>query len=96
MRGNCYVDKYFGGLNSIWYQSGDKHGFWQFGNIFLPPIYDNIEMMGDPWNPLLFTLDGVQGLVRHDGSFMPLSEYKTLDEDEQDEWDYICEQYELG
>ena len=93
---DCYVDKYFGGLNSIWYQSGDKHGFWQFGNIFLPPIYDNIEMMGDPWNPLLFTLDGVQGLVRHDGSFMPLSEYKKLDEDEQDEWDYICEQYEMG
>lgn len=93
---DCYVDKYFGGLNSIWYQSGDKHGFWQFGNIFLPPIYDNIEMLGDPWNPLLFTLDGVQGLVRHDGSFMPLSEYKKLDEDEQDEWDYICEQYEMG
>lgn len=93
---DCYVDKYYGGLNSIWYQSGDKHGFWQFGNIFLPPIYDNIEMMGDPWNPLLFTLDGVQGLVRHDGSFMPLSEYKKLDEDEQDEWDYLCEQYEMG
>ena len=81
------------------YQSGDKYGLWQLNVIFLPPIYDNIEMMGDPWNPYLFTLDGVQGLVRNDdGSFMPLSEYKKLDEDEQNEteWDYICEQYEMG
>lgn len=96
---DCYVDKYFWGLNCIIYQSGDKYGLWQLNVIFLPPIYDNIEMMGDPWNPYLFTLNGVQGLVRNDdGSFMPLSEYKKLDEDEQNEteWDYICEQYEFG
>lgn len=95
---DCYVDKYGWGLDSIWYVSGDKQGYWQFGNIFLPPIYDNIEMLGEPWDPLIFTLDGVQGLVKHDGSFFPLSEYKKLDEDEQNDtaWDYLCEQYEVG
>lgn len=95
---DCIVDRYKWGLNSLWYESGDLQGFWQFNVIFLPPIYDNIEMPGNPDEPLLFTLNGVQGYVRNDdGSFMPLSDFKKLDEDEQHDtlWDYICELYDV-
>ena len=94
----CIIDKYYWGTNSYYYDSGDHMGYWQFGVIFLPPIYDNIEMPGEFWEPILFTLNGVQGYVRNDdGSFMPLEEYKKLDEDEQSDtmWDYLCEQYEV-
>lgn len=91
------IDDYSCGINGVWYQSGETCGYWQFNVIFLPPIYDNIEMPGDPEDPLLFTLNGVQGYVRKDdGSFIPLDEFKKLDEDEQCDamWDYICEQYD--
>lgn len=91
------IDDYYCGLNSMWYDSGDKMGYWQFGVIFLPPIYDNIEQPGEPKEPLLFTLDGVQGYVRHDGSFLPLSEFKRMEEEDDSQivWDFICEQYEI-
>lgn len=90
------IDNYSWGLNSMWYDSGDLMGYWQFYTIFLPPIYDNIEMIGEPDDPLVFTLNGVQGYVKLDGTFVPSSELKGLDEDEQ--WDIlsecICEQYD--
>ena len=96
---DCIVDKYYYGFNCVEYESGELMGLWQFGVIFLPPVYDNIEMPGEPWDPYLFTLNGVKGYVRNDdGSFMPLEEFKKLDEDEQHDmkWNFICEQYELG
>lgn len=91
------IDHYYWGLNSMWYDSGDKMGYWQFNVIFLPPIFDNIEMSGDPEEPLLFTLDGVQGYVRFDGSFLPLSEFKKMEEEDEASivWDFICEQYDI-
>ena len=91
------IDHYYWGQNSMWYDSGDKMGYWQFDTVFLPPIYDNIEMPGDPEEPLLFTLDGVQGYVRFDGSFLPLSEFKRMEEEDEDSiiWDFICEQYNI-
>jgi hypothetical protein len=64
-------------------------GYWQFGVIFLPPIYDNIEMQGEPEDPLIFTLNGVQGYVKLDGTFVPSSALIGLDEAE--EWEIIRE-----
>ena len=91
------IDKYYWGQNSMWYDSGEKMGYWQFGVVFLPPIYDNIEMTGDPEDPLLFTLNGVQGYVRFDGSFLPLAEFNKMEEEDEDSivWDFICEQYDI-
>ena len=91
------IDKYYWGQNSMWYDSGEKMGYWQFGVIFLQPIYDNIEMTGDPEDPLIFTLNGVQGYVRFDGSFLPLSDFKKMEEEDEDSivWDFICEQYDF-
>ena len=83
------IDHYYWGLNSIWYDSGDMMGYWQFGVIFLPPIYDNIEMTGEPEDTLLFTLNGVQGYVKFDGTFVPSSELIGLDEAE--EWEILCD-----
>ncbi len=92
-----FIDHYYWGLNSMWYDSGEMMGYWQFGVIFLPPIYDNIEMSGEPEDPLVFTLNGVQGYVKQDGTFVPSSELIGLDEAEQ--WDIlsdcICEQYDI-
>jgi len=91
------IDHYYWGQNSMWYDSGDMMGYWQFGIIFLPPIYDNIEMPGEPEDPLVFTLNGVQGYVRQDGTFLPLSEFKKMEEEDEDSiiWDFICEQYDI-
>lgn len=92
------IDHYYWGQNSMWYDSGEKMGYWQFGVIFLPPIYDNIEMPGEPEDPLVFTLNGVQGYVRQDGTFLPLSEFKRMEEEDEDSiiWDFICEQYDIN
>ena len=91
------IDNYYWGQNSMWYDSGDKMGYWQFGILFLQPVYDNIEMPGEPEDPLLFTLDGIQGYVRQDGSFLPLSDFKKMEEEDEDciVWDFICEQYDI-
>lgn len=83
------IDHYYWGQNSMWYDSGDMMGYWQFGVIFLPPIYDNIEMQGEPEDPLIFTINGVQGYVKLDGTFVPSSALIGLDEAE--EWEIIRE-----
>lgn len=89
------IDEYMWGLNSLWYTSGEKIGYWQFGFNILPPIYDNIEFPGEPEDPLLFTLNGELGYVRHDGSFLSLTEFNRLEENgEEIIWDFFCEQYD--
>ena len=76
---DCIIDDYADGANSVFFESGDKQGYWQFYGIYLPPIYDNIELE-DIDEPLLFTLDGVQGYVNYDGVFIPLTDYKMYEE----------------
>ena len=83
---DCIIDDYAGGTNSVFFESGDKQGYWQFYGIYLPPIYDNIEME-DPDEPLLFTLDGIQGYVNYDGVFISLADYKRYEE--KGEYDII-------
>lgn len=94
---DCIIDNYYNGQNSVWFESGDKQGYWQFDTIFLPPIYDNIEMEGGPDDPLLFTLDGIQGYVNWEGKFISISDYKKYEENEEYEMigDLICEQYDF-
>ena len=85
----CIIDSYQCGLDSILYESGELKGYWQFGYIVLPPIYDNIDAVNDLDDPLVFTLNGVPGYVHHDGSFIPLAEV----EEDESEWYYFCEIY---
>lgn len=75
---DCIIDDYADGANSVFFESGDKQGYWQFYGIYLPPVYDNIEME-DLDEPLLFTLDGVQGYVNYDGDFISLADYKMYE-----------------
>lgn len=92
----CIIDSLELGLNSFVYESGGLQGYWQFGFDILPPIYDNIEMMNEPEDPLLFTLNGVQGYVRHDGSFLAFSELERQEEEGEDiVWDFFCEYYDF-
>lgn len=76
---DCIIDDYADGANSVFFESGDKQGYWQFYGIYLPPIYDNIEME-DLDEPLLFTLDGVQGYINYDGEFISMADYKRYKE----------------
>ena len=95
----CIIDNLELGLDSFIYESGGLLGYWQFGYDILPPIYDNIEMENDFYDPLLFTLNGKPGYVRHDGYFLSLEEIKRQEEEEEGEEitksDYFCEAYEL-
>jgi len=95
----CIIDSLGLGLNSFVYESGGLQGYWQFGYDILPPIYDNIEMVDDFDDPLLFTLNGEQGYVRHDGYFLSLKEIKRQEEEDEGEeinrWDFFCEEYEF-
>ena len=92
----CIIDSLELGLNSFVYESGGLQGYWQFGYDILPPIYDNIEMVDEIDDPLFFTLNGEPGYVRHDGSFLPLSEFKKMEEEDDSQivWNFFCEQYE--
>ncbi len=91
----CIIDSLELGLNSFVYECGEFQGYWQFGYDILPPIYDNIEMVEDFDDPLLFTLNGEPGYVRHDGSFISLKKIKRKEEEgEEIIWDFFCEQYE--
>lgn len=76
------IDNYIGGKNCLWYESGELRGFWNYGKDypFLPPIYDSIEVIGDADEPLLFTLNGVDGYVKNDATFIPMSELESMPE----------------
>lgn len=77
------IDNYIAGDNCLWYESGDLRGFWNYGKgyPFLPPIYDSIEVIGKTAEPLLFTLKGVDGYVKTDGTFIPMTELESMPED---------------
>ena len=76
------IDNYICTNNSIMYESNELRGYWHFAEpvcIFLPPIFDDIEIMENPKEPLLFTLNGVLGHVRHDSTFVSLTDLEELD-----------------
>lgn len=82
------IDNYICGKNNLWYESGELKGCWFFGKDypFLPPVFDNIEMIGKPGEPLLFTLDGVDGYVEifeDDYEFIPMSELDKMDAEDR-------------
>lgn len=80
------VDNYVCTENSVMFESDELRGYWHFtkpNTIYLPPIYDDIESAGDDNGTLIFTLNGKQGYVKYDGTFIPLDEFEQLDEDDQ-------------
>ena len=87
---DCIADRFFDQQMYAYYSSGDLWGYWEYYyKVLLPPIYDNIESECEPEGLLLFTLNGKQGYVKYDGSFISLDDYNNLDEDEQ--WDVRSE-----
>ena len=93
----CKLDSYGVGCQTIYFDSGDRHGLLQAGiGVLLEPIYDDIEVE-DPDSPIIFTLNGEKGYVRStDGKFFPQSLSETMSEDEWDEilGDCVCDQYD--
>lgn len=80
------IEDYICKARSLWYESGQLWGYWNYGEgkPFLPPIYDNIEIVGKPSDPLLFTLKDVQGYVEVSGDsyrFIPIADLNKLDKE---------------
>lgn len=81
---DCIIDNYqLSSNNDVWIESGGLQGYCQFPDVFIPPIFDNIETSGNLSDPLLFTLNGEQGYVKRNGEFIPLSVFKSLEEKDQ-------------
>ena len=77
------IDNYVCSENSVMFESDELRGYWRFtkpNNIFLPPIYDDIESDGEDNGVLIFTLNGKQGYVKYDGTFISLDEIKNFNE----------------
>ena len=93
----CKLDTYCAEGQTIYFDSGDRHGLLQAGiGVLVEPIYDDIEVE-DPDSPIIFTLNGEKGYVRcSDGKFYPQSLSETIDEYEWDEilGDCVCDQYD--
>ena len=87
MCGNI-IENYVCGKSSVWYESGELKGYWNYGKDypFLPPVFENIEILGEPYKLLLFTLNGVDGYVEaypDDYKFIPMADVDKLDEEER-------------
>lgn len=81
----CMLDNYIGMRNLLWCDCGEQRGCWLYTkpNLpFLPPIYDNIEASGFEGEPMIFTLRGVDGYVKTDGTFIPMLEIESMPEDQ--------------
>ena len=81
----CMLDNYIGMRNLLWCDCGELRGCWLYTkpNLpFLPPIYDNIEASGFEGEPMIFTLRGVDGYVKGDGTFIPMLEIESMPEDQ--------------
>lgn len=77
----CILDRFYERFSaSIMFASGDKYGLIQTNEgILIPPIYDNIEMVDEPEDPLVFTLNGVVGYVTFDKQlFISKEKYDEL------------------
>ena len=80
------IEEYICKARCLWYESGELWGYWNFGEgkPFLPPIFDNIEIVGKPSDPLLFTLKDVQGYVEVSGDsyrFIPMADLDKMDKE---------------
>ena len=81
----CMLDNYIGMRNLLWCDCGELRGCWLYTkpNLpFLPPIYDNIEASGFEGEPMIFTLRGIDGYVKTDGTFIPMLEIESMPEDQ--------------
>lgn len=87
---DCIADVFCDQSMYAYYQSGGLWGYWEYNSkTLLPPIYDNIESEDEAEGLLIFTLNGEQGYVKHDGTFVSFSELEKMDDDAQ--WDIRCE-----
>jgi hypothetical protein len=83
------IDSYDCREKSLTYESNELRGYWRFADPdspFLPPIFDDIEMMGSPEEPLLFIRNGVDGYVMKVGDgfeFIPRAELEKLNEEDR-------------
>lgn len=82
----CMLDNLIDMDDFIWCDSGELRGCWFYTrpNLpFLPPIYDNIEASGIKGEPMIFILRGVYGYVKKDGTFISMSEFESMPEDQR-------------
>ena len=84
------VDSYICSEDSITYDSNELRGYWCYtepDTPILPPIFDDIEMIDNFNEPLVFVLNAVEGYVQIIGNkykFISLAEFKNLDAAERE------------
>ena len=84
------VDSYICSEDSITYDSNELRGYWCYtepDTPILPPIFDDIEMIDNINEPLVFVLNAVEGYVQIIGNkykFISLAEFKNLDAAERE------------
>ena len=84
------VDSYICSEDSITYDSNELRGYWCYtepDTPILPPIFDDIEMIYNFNEPLVFVLNAVEGYVQIIGNkykFISLAEFKNLDAAERE------------
>lgn len=93
----CIIDSHYepcqGGLI---FKSGDYYGIYDMDERVVMPMFDNIEIY-DPFEPMVFTLNGIKGYMDNDLKFIPKSEIEAI-EDEDERYDrmleMVCADYE--
>ena len=85
------IDNFICTNNSLMYESNGLRGYWRFAkpsSPFLPPIFDDIQIMKDSREPILFIRNGEEGYVQQSEKryhFISLSRLKCLDEEKRNE-----------
>lgn len=93
----CIIDKYFEPSSAcLIFQCGDYYGLYDLHEKVVMPMFDNIEI-DDPFDPMIFTLNGIKGYLDEDYNFVPKSEIDALkDEDERHDrmFDFLVSEYD--
>lgn len=80
----CIIDESYVPSNSCMiFKCGDYYGLWDLNEKVVMPMFDVIEV-DDPFEPLIFTLNGIKGYLDNDFKFVPKSDIDAIeDEDER-------------
>lgn len=80
----CIIDRYYEPSSAcVIFECGDYFGLYDLHDKVVMPMFDSIEVE-DPFEPMIFTLNGIKGYLDMDYKFVPKSDVDAIeDEDER-------------
>lgn len=82
----CIIDMCYEPTSTcLIFKCGDYYGLYDLGDRVVMPMFDAIEV-NDPFEPMVFTLNGILGYLDEELRFVPKSEIDSM-EDEEDRHD---------